>query len=80
MTKPTVKKDLAQQIEYQVKGFTAASGYTITSLAAAIVANKNRPESPQSLSKKLKRGAIKYAEILEIADILGYRINWDKIK
>ena len=80
MSKPIVKRDQAQKIEFQIKGAIASSGYSITSLAAAIVEHCNRPESAQSLSKKLKRGSIKYAEVLEIADILGYIINWDKKK
>ena len=32
----------------------------------------------QNLSNKLSRGTIKYSEIKQIADILGYEIKWIK--
>ena len=80
MTKPTVNKDTAKLIENQLRGYIAASGISASELAALISKKCNRPESPQSISQKLKRGAIKYAEVLEIAGILGYKIKWDKIK
>ena len=42
--------------------------------------NKNRRDdnkiSKQNLNNKLTRGTIKYSEVLEIADVLGYKIIW----
>lgn len=78
--KPIVKKDLAKVIENQIRGYIAASGQTATSLADLITEKCERPESVQSLSQKLKRGSIKYAEVLEIAELLNYNIEWTKIK
>ena len=78
MTKPLVNKDAARVIENQIRGYIAASGLTMSSLAALIVEKLERPESAQSFSQKLKRGTIKYAEVLQIADLLGYKIIWDK--
>ena len=44
--------------------------------------NKNRSDdkkiSKQNLNNKLTRGTIKYSEVLEIADVLGYNILWQK--
>lgn len=34
--------------------------------------------SIQNLSQKLKRNTIKYQEMLDIADFLGYEIRWVK--
>lgn len=34
--------------------------------------------SIQNLSQKLKRNTIKYQEMLDIADFLGYEIRWLK--
>lgn len=76
--KPIVKKDLAKVIENQIRGYIAASGQTATSLADLITEKCERPESVQSLSQKLKRGSIKYAEVLEIAELLNYNIEWVK--
>lgn len=76
--KPIVNKDIARDIENQIRGYIAASGQTITSLANLITEKCERPES--SLSQKLKRGSIKYAEVLEIAELLNYNMEWVKIK
>lgn len=78
MVKPIVKKDVATSIENQIRGYIAASGFTATSLADLITEKCGRPESVQSLSQKLKRGSIKYAEVLEIAELLNYSIDWHK--
>lgn len=78
MTKPTTDKGAAKAIENQIRGYIAASGLTATSLADLITEKCNRPESVQSLSQKLKRGSIKYSEVLEIAEILNYSIEWRK--
>lgn len=44
--------------------------------------NARRPAdeqtTTQNISNKLSRGTIKYSEILEIADIIGYKIVWEK--
>ena len=34
----------------------------------------------QNLSNKIRRESLKYSEVLEIADILGYDIKWEKRK
>ncbi len=78
--KPIVNKDIARDIENQIRGYISASGQTITSLANLITEKCERPESVQSLSQKLKRGSIKYAEVLEIAELLNYNMEWVKIK
>lgn len=80
MAKPVTNKDIAKIIENQIRGYIAASGLNATSLAGLISERCGRSESVQSLSQKLKRGSIKYAEVLEIAELLGYSIDWNKIK
>lgn len=78
MTKPVVNKNAARIIENQIRGYIAASGLTMSDLAAQIVEKCQRPESVQGLSQKFKRGTIKYVEVLEIAELLGYEIDWKK--
>jgi hypothetical protein len=36
----------------------------------------DKPTTPQNISNKLARGTIKYTELIEIADIIGYKIEW----
>lgn len=35
-------------------------------------------ESLSNFSRKLHTGKIKYAEVLQIAEVLGYEISWQK--
>ena len=35
-------------------------------------------DSVSNLSAKLQRGSIRYKEVLELADVLGYEIVWQK--
>ncbi len=35
-------------------------------------------ESVPNLSGKLRRGSLRYSEALELADVLGYDIIWQK--
>ena len=37
-------------------------------------------ESVPNLSGKLRRGSLRYAEAVELADVLGYDVIWQKRK
>ncbi len=67
-------------IRNEVKSYIAQSGYTLTYIVEQM--NKCRDEqhktTTQNISNKLSRGTIKYSEIKEIADIIGYKIKWTK--
>lgn len=78
--RPVTAPDRAKQIENQLKSVIASVGLSATQLAELITQKCNRPESAQSFSQKLKRGSIKYAEVLEIAELLGFDIEWHKTR
>ena len=65
-------------IRNEVKSKLAESGYSLTYVVEQM--NKKRDEehktTTQNISNKLTRGTIKYSEIREIADIIGYKIKW----
>ena len=67
-------------IRNEVKSYIAQSGYTLTYIVEQM--NKSRDDqhktTTQNISNKLSRGTIKYSEIKEIADIIGYKIIWTK--
>ena len=67
-------------IRNEVKSYIAQSGYTLTYIVEQM--HKSRDEqhktTTQNISNKLSRGTIKYSEIKEIADIIGYKIIWTK--
>ena len=65
-------------IRNEVRSKLAESGYSLTYVVEQM--NKSRDEehktTTQNISNKLTRGTIKYSEIREIADIIGYKIKW----
>lgn len=67
------------ELRNEIKAYIAASGWTLSDIVKEM--NKRRPETeqttPQNISNKLTRGTIKYSECKEIADIIGYRIEWE---
>ena len=75
-----MNKEEMTNIRNEVKSNLAESGYSLTDVVEQM--NKNRDEdhktTTQNISNKLSRGTIKYSEIKEIADIIGYKIKWVK--
>jgi lambda repressor-like predicted transcriptional regulator len=66
-------------IRNEIKAAIARSGMTLT----AIVEEMNNRHTDdktttQNISNKLARQTIKYSEVLEIADIIGLKIEWTK--
>lgn len=69
-----------RKIHRQVKAQLALADRTLTSVVNEM--NKKRDQSNQTtlqnISNKLRRGTIKYSEILEIAEIIGCEIKWER--
>lgn len=72
--------DYLNIIKNEIKSYIVASGWSIKKLVERI--NENKPDhektTSQNLSNKLSRGTIKYSEVKEIAEIIGYKIKWEK--
>lgn len=66
-------------IRNEIKSYIAASGWSLVDIVAKM--NESRPHdektTPQNISNKLTRGTIKYSEVKEIADIIGFKIVWE---
>jgi hypothetical protein len=66
-------------IRNEIKSYIAASGWSLVDIVAKM--NESRPEdektTPQNISNKLTRGTIKYSEVKEIAEIIGFNIVWE---
>ncbi len=62
----------------QVKAMITLQGWSLTRVVQKM--NEQRPAerqtTVQNISNKLSRGTIKYSEILEIAQIIGMKIQW----
>lgn len=69
-----------QELVFNIKGYLGFTGNTVTTLAEKLSAKNNKEISVQSLSQKINRGLMPYIEVQEIADLLGYNIEWVKRK
>ncbi len=64
------------EIKNELRSYMAKRGVTVEELARRITEKFGRNESTQNLSQKLNRGTIIHKEVLEIAEVLGYKIQW----
>ena len=56
------------------------SDVTLTELVRLLNDKYNREDTIQNLGKKINKGTLKYREAEEIAEILGYAIEWNMKK
>lgn len=66
-------------VRNEIKSYISKSGWTLTDIVKVL--NERHPDEPtttQNISNKLTRGTIKYAEVKEIADIIGFTIEWNQ--
>lgn len=59
-----------------IKGYIAQNNHTIKQVHSLLVEKYNRDDSIQNFTNKVNRQTLKYDEILQIADVLGYEIKW----
>jgi len=62
----------------EIKSYIVRSGKKMTEIVDIINRDKDEKDktSLQNLSNKLRRGSLRYDEILEIAEACGYEIAW----
>ena len=67
-------------IKDEIKSLLAREAMTMTEVASKIYNTENKRVAMSSLSQKLKNETIRFREVREIADILGYDIKFEKRK
>ncbi len=67
-------------IRNEVKAYIAREGLTMGEVVNRLADKYGWSRSVANFSDKLKRNSLRYHEILELADILGYDIKWQKRK
>lgn len=67
-------------IRNEIKSYIAASGWSLVDIVAKMNESRSADEqtTPQNISNKLTRGTIKYSEVKEIAEIIGFSLLWQK--
>lgn len=66
----------AENVRNIIKSYAAINGITMTEIITLLNKKNDSKDTVQNLSAKLARGTIKYSEVKDIADILGYDIKW----
>lgn len=65
-------------LKEEIKSMIVKSGLTMNEVVQRINEKYDRNDSLSNLSNKLTRGTLKYREAEEIAEVIGYRIEWIK--
>ena len=61
-----------------IKEIVDKAGWNFTKVVRASNKNNGVNFTLQNFSQKLKRETITYKEILEVAEIIGYKLEWVK--
>ena len=65
-------------IRNEIKSLIVREGVTMSEVVRRLAAIHNWSASVPNFSDKLKRGTLRYSEALDVADVLGYQIVWQK--
>ena len=65
-------------IRNEIKSLIVREGVTMSEVVRRLAAIHDWSASVTNFSEKLKRGTLRYSEALDVADVLGYQIVWQK--
>jgi len=65
-------------IRNEIKAQIIRVGFTMQELVDRLAEEYGWSDSVSNLSAKLQRESIRYKEVVELADVLGYDIVWQK--
>ena len=63
-------------IRNEIKAQIVRTGFTMQELVDRLAEEYDWSDSVSNLSAKLQRESIRYKEVVELADVLGYDIVW----
>ena len=62
----------------EIKSHITREGMTMTEVVELLADEYGWSSSVPNLSGKLRRGSLRYTEAVELADVLGYDLVWQK--
>ena len=65
-------------IRNEIKAQIVRAGFTMQELVDRLADEYDWSDSVSNLSAKLQRESIRYKEVIELANVLGYDIVWQK--
>jgi len=67
-------------IRNEIKAQIVRAGFTMQKLVDRLADEYGWSDSVSNLSAKLQRESIRYREVVELAEVLGYDLVWQKRK
>ena len=65
-------------VRNEIKAVIVRAGFTMQDVVDKLAEDYGWSDSVSNLSAKLQRESIRYKEVIELADVLGYDIVWQK--
>ena len=65
-------------VRNEIKAQIVRAGFTMQDVVDKLAEDYGWSDSVSNLSAKLQRECIRYKEVIELADVLGYDIVWQK--
>ena len=69
---------MKSNLRNEIKSYIVRSGYTMQEVVDRLSEDYSWSDSVSNLSAKLQRESIRYKEVVELADALGYDLIWQK--
>lgn len=71
-------KNKTKKCRNEIKSYITREGLTMTEVVEMLSDEYGWSESVPNLSGKLRRGSLRYTEAVELADVMGYDLVWQK--
>ena len=65
-------------VHNEIKAQIIRAGFTMQEVVDRLAEEYDWSDSVSNLSAKLQRESIRYKEVVELADVLGYDLVWQK--
>ena len=65
-------------IRNEIKAQIVRAGYTMQEVVDMLAAEHGWSDSGSNLSAKLQRGSLRYIEAIQLADVLGFDLVWQR--
>ena len=73
-----MSRNKAENCRNEVKSYITREGMTMTEVVELLADEHGWSSGVPNLSGKLRRGSLRYTEAVELADVLGYDLVWQK--
>ena len=72
------KEEAINRVRCEIKSYIVAAGYTQKEAVEACSAEYGWSDSDSNFSNKLDKQTLRYKEVLQLAEMLGYELVWQR--